>query len=257
VVADPLAPSETILGWIRGLAGWLPSTVTEAARLVALPFRPTTAPAVAAAALARVGWFVLVWAIFGTAISRCVALKLAGEEPIGPLGAVAYGSRKWPPAFNSVVFVLVGIAALSVPGALLGLAMRTEWGLSLAGAVWPLVLLGAVVLAILAVGLVAQDAADGARGEPEARGEVVDSRSDLYSTGCLLYELLTGRPPFTGESPVSIAYQHVSEAPVTPAPFTLASARTVPRTIPRRAGWSVFRIGSRGMGSALKPTSYR
>ena len=53
----------------------------------------------------------------------------------------------------------------------------------------------------------------------QARGEVVDSRSDLYSTGCLLYELLTGRPPFTGESPVSIAYQHVSEAPVPPSQF--------------------------------------
>ena len=51
----------------------------------------------------------------------------------------------------------------------------------------------------------------------QARGEVVDSRSDLYSTGCLLYELLTGRPPFTGESPVSIAYQHVSEAPIPPS----------------------------------------
>ena len=51
----------------------------------------------------------------------------------------------------------------------------------------------------------------------QARGEIVDSRSDIYSTGCLLYELLTGRPPFTGESPVSIAYQHVSEQPVPPS----------------------------------------
>jgi beta-lactam-binding protein with PASTA domain/predicted Ser/Thr protein kinase len=51
----------------------------------------------------------------------------------------------------------------------------------------------------------------------QARGEVVDSRSDLYSTGCLLYELLTGRPPFTGESAVSIAYQHVSEQVVPPS----------------------------------------
>lgn len=51
----------------------------------------------------------------------------------------------------------------------------------------------------------------------QARGEVVDARSDLYSTGCLLYELLTGRPPFTGDSPVSVAYQHVSENPLPPS----------------------------------------
>src|SRR6201996_3904513 len=51
----------------------------------------------------------------------------------------------------------------------------------------------------------------------QARGERVDARSDLYSTGCLLYELLTGRPPFTGDSPVAIAYQHVREDPVPPS----------------------------------------
>ncbi len=51
----------------------------------------------------------------------------------------------------------------------------------------------------------------------QARGEQVDARSDLYSTGCLLFELLTGRPPFVGDSPVSVAYQHVREAPVQPS----------------------------------------
>ena len=51
----------------------------------------------------------------------------------------------------------------------------------------------------------------------QARGETVDSRSDLYSTGCLLYELLVGRPPFVGDSPVSVAYQHVRETPLPPS----------------------------------------
>jgi serine/threonine-protein kinase len=51
----------------------------------------------------------------------------------------------------------------------------------------------------------------------QARGETVDARSDVYSTGCLLYELLTGRPPFQGESPVAVAYQHVRENPMPPS----------------------------------------
>ena len=56
----------------------------------------------------------------------------------------------------------------------------------------------------------------------QARGDQVDSRSDLYSTGCVLFELLTGTPPFTGDSAVAVVYQHVREDP--PAPSSYDSA---------------------------------
>ena len=53
----------------------------------------------------------------------------------------------------------------------------------------------------------------------QARGEHVDARSDVYSTGCLLYELIAGSPPFVGDSPVAVAYQHVREDPVPPSAY--------------------------------------
>lgn len=55
----------------------------------------------------------------------------------------------------------------------------------------------------------------------QARAETVDTRSDLYSCGCMLFELLTGRAPFKGDSAVSVAYQHVAEMP--PLPSAIAA----------------------------------
>ncbi len=61
----------------------------------------------------------------------------------------------------------------------------------------------------------------------QARGEPVDARSDVYSTGCLLYELVTGSPPFNGDSPVAVAYQHVREN----APLPSSMNPEVPRSL--------------------------
>lgn len=65
----------------------------------------------------------------------------------------------------------------------------------------------------------------------QARGETVDARSDLYSTGCLLFELLTGRPPFKGDSAVAVAYQHVSEVPPTPSSITPDIPEAIDRVV--------------------------
>ncbi|MDQ2825970.1 MAG: PASTA domain-containing protein, partial [Actinomycetota bacterium] len=51
----------------------------------------------------------------------------------------------------------------------------------------------------------------------QAQGHVVDLRSDVYSLGVVLYEMVAAKPPFTGDNPVSIAYQHVREEPVPPS----------------------------------------
>ncbi|MBK0865328.1 Stk1 family PASTA domain-containing Ser/Thr kinase [Saccharopolyspora sp. HNM0986] len=61
----------------------------------------------------------------------------------------------------------------------------------------------------------------------QARGESVDARSDVYASGCVLFELLASEPPFTGDSPVAVAYQHVREDPRKPSDVN----QTVPASL--------------------------
>jgi len=184
--ATVLAPSKQVYPALHGMFQRLPGPVADVLRLISIPFRPSATLTQMGGAAARIGWFILVWSIFGTAITRHVALKLIGEEAPGLLGSVLYGARKWVAAFNSVAFVLLGIVALSIPGALLGLLMRTDWGLAVAGAVWPLVLAGAVVLAILAIGLAA--------GWPLMVAAVGVERGDSFQAISTSFSYLYQRP---------------------------------------------------------------
>ena len=184
--ATGLTPSKQVFPALHTSYERFPDVLNDVLRIVSLPVRPTATMRQVGGALARIGWFVLVWSIFGTAISRHVALKLVGEDAPGPLGSLWYGTRKWLAAFNSALFVVIGILALCIPGALLGLLMRTDIGLAIAGAIWPLVLAGAVVLAILAIGVVA--------GWPLMVAAVGVERGDSFQAISTAFSYLYQRP---------------------------------------------------------------
>jgi hypothetical protein len=181
-----LVPSKVVFPALHAAYEKLPAPVADVLRLVSLPVQPTATMRQVGGALARIGWFVLVWSIFGTGIVRHVALKLVEEDAPGPVGAVWFGTTKWLSAFNAAAFVVIGMLALCIPGAILGLLMRSDVGLAVAGAIWPLVLAGAVVLAILVIGVVA--------GWPLMVAAVGVERGDSFQAISTAFSYLYQRP---------------------------------------------------------------
>lgn len=179
-------PSATAMPYARGMLGRLPAPLRHAMELAATPFSPTASMSELGGAMARLGWFLVVWSIFATAIARHVALKLVGEESLGLFGALGYGAAKWPAAFNAAVFVLIGVIVLSLPAAMLGLAMRSDWGLAAVAVIWPLVLAGGIVLAILAIGLAA--------GWPLMAANVGVERGDAFQAISTAFSYVFQRP---------------------------------------------------------------
>jgi hypothetical protein len=98
-------------------------------------------------------WSLAVWAFFGGAITRVAVVRLGLDERVGLRDSVAFAQKKWTALFAAPALPMLGIAMIALPMAVLGLLMRLNAGVLLAGILWPLVLVGGFLMAILALGL--------------------------------------------------------------------------------------------------------
>jgi len=98
-------------------------------------------------------WMLIIWGFFGGAITRIAAVKLGREERISTGEAIRFAARKIGSYITSPLFPLVGVVLLAIPIGLLGLLMRLDWGVMVAGILWPMALLGGLFITILLVGL--------------------------------------------------------------------------------------------------------
>ena len=179
-------PSHGVLPTLSSQVDRLPTPVRDLLLLLSKPWNTLATSRQFVGSLFRCIWFLLVWSIFATAITRYVALRLVDEEQPSFRDALRFGTQKWPATFNSAAFVFFGIVALAIPGALLGLVMRFDWGLAVVGVLWPLILLGAVVLAILGIGLAA--------GWPLMVAAVGVERGDSFQAISTAFSYLYQRP---------------------------------------------------------------
>jgi hypothetical protein len=98
-------------------------------------------------------WGAAVWALFGGAITRRAALALGREENLGLRPALGYARSKWGSYFASPLLPLLGVAMAAFPVWVLGLLMRLDIGVLLAGVLWPLALLAGFLMALLLLAL--------------------------------------------------------------------------------------------------------
>ena len=98
-------------------------------------------------------WSLAVWAYFGAAISRVAAVQLASGEQVGWGAALRWAHAKWPAYFSAPLLPMLGVAVVVLPITVLGLLMRTSFLAFLAALIWPLVLIGGFVMAILLIGV--------------------------------------------------------------------------------------------------------
>jgi hypothetical protein len=98
-------------------------------------------------------WAVAVWSLFGGAITRMAALHLGRESKASYRSAMGHALAKWTKYWSSPLLPLLGIAMIAVPLAILGLLGRTNIGMFIVGLLWPVLLLGGVLMTIFAAGL--------------------------------------------------------------------------------------------------------
>jgi hypothetical protein len=99
-------------------------------------------------------WAILVWSVFGIMIARSAAVALARDEQLSGRRLRSFAFEKWRSVFAAPLTPLLGIGLLTIPLAILGLLLRLNFGLLLAGLLWPFALVAALAMAVLAVGLI-------------------------------------------------------------------------------------------------------
>lgn len=98
-------------------------------------------------------WTLLVWSFFGCAITRAALMKYTREEPIGIDDAFDYAIDKFPSCFGGVGIPLFAVFGLTIPIALIGLLMSTNFGAAIGGALWFVVLILSLIIAVIMLGL--------------------------------------------------------------------------------------------------------